>query len=426
MYTITHVYAKQGHAMRVYTPEEKTLQEIKELFGIHNTVYIAVKYVEDDTGTTDLYGLNLSRMLADTKLFACGTWSELGVAITDKLVYGYETLIPGYHPGRSLPNNTVAVCDPVSYGGFNVEYLDMNMSDYRNAYHLRWKMPDLVISQTADKGIQLKNCLATVNGVTNRPVWQNGELFIPGGSKLAWNTDRTHTPEITLVDTTQLGGYEVLKFDEVTINYLNRNNTYNAHCDWEIVLPEQYSMYKYTPIVILGGSIIFPDELPKKGARSFTISPETTGWRNTLAYQKTRHGQDTNRTGIIYTAEMSPEEYLKNIRTGNYPDACIILLRAFRVYVNRYPFDTWINHTTLSVNTPLGVLYHEASGTIRNYHSTRMSNRQELMFQNLDVLSHLELPDTQAQLILDNPREQVYRLPSLQQGNCQMITISGE
>ncbi len=428
MYILTHVYIRNRFSMTAYATSDITFSEVKEMCDLNTTIYAAVQKDIPGEDTKVMYGISLSRLIVDTDIFLSVSWSEVNAKLTDKLIQGYETKIPGYSPGKTRPNNSLVICDPSKYGHFTPHYVDIDTPDYRDAFHHRWKLHDLVI--TEDKKIDdvtLMNCLVSVNGITHRPIRNNNELYIPNGSKLAWNTDQTHTAELCFLDFTHLGGYEIVDLKDIKIIYRNRSNTFSSSCDWEIVLPEKYSLTDYTPLMLVGGSVVFPDELPKVSRRSFLFSPSTSSWENTYLYRQTRYYQDINRTGIIYETEQSPIDYLRGIQEqGRKSDACIILIKNSQIYVNRISFDVWMNSSVLSITTTPGILYHEATGTVRNYVLTKMSDRYELTFQNIDRLIKMDLKQSDKELAVAGQIKKRQSLIDLQNSNCQMITLTGE
>ena len=134
--------------------------------------------------------------------------------------------------------NRLRVLNPVSYKDYTTDFTSINTPTIINDPTKRGSLDDLVINASAD----LSNSLVAVNGVFHKTLLSNNSLYVLDGFR---NIRISGRKDVTLVDTSHIGGHTVLP---LTPNNVVQT-TYN---DWAYIMTPS-SIYGKTLFLVVDG-----------------------------------------------------------------------------------------------------------------------------------------------------------------------------
>lgn len=435
MYSVTKLYVVKRNNIEVLNTTDLTPVDFQQLNALNTVLYVAII----DSKTKKQTGLNYSRLITDNAICSKQTWNEFNADLTDSIVLGYKETIPGYIPGMNTPSNQVISWDAMnSLNTFNLNYADYQ-SGQEGIYPFRWNLKDMKISlqEGAKTYPDLGKCLPIVNGLICRPVYrkETNFLYALGGAHLFWQTGEHITPEIQLLDFSELGNIEVcniyahdIRRDEkdFALYFMNRTDSFSFETEW--YLSSSWSLHEYTPIIVLAGIPIFPDKYQTVSEFSLKFSMNTQPFHRALAYRKYLQAEPNSQAEIAYSTE-DLNTYFQNQLTkdpASISKECFVLLvKRPRLYVTRVPLDVWRNGITINLYTEEGMLQHDATGTIRVYHKDTLSDRKELTLQNSEEIYMADNLFEESQLAFIKPDCLHQDFKNIQQSNCTMLYLMG-
>lgn len=441
LYKISYLYVVTRREIKVLEPSDITPEEFRKYIDTNTRLYVAVHNTQKKKGEYVDIAVDYSHLITDQKQLITDTWEEFTENLTEELAIGYAGKVPGYSPGSVDPINQVVTWDVMN----TLNTFDVNYADYRNGYDgiyaLRWTLHDLRISIVpgASPFVNLENCLPIVNGVMCRPIYRRdkGYLYAQNGAKMAWQEGAPRTPEVQLIDFTNIGK---IKVEQIThprdghtdtkthLTFMNRQNMFDMNCAWKFTVP--YSLYQYSPILVIAGIPIFPDQYRISGEHEFVVSPYAVPLNHALQMIK-YFGDDPNTEADITYETDSLAKYIEDrtdINREEPPfDMFIVFVETSHLYVNRIPLDVWDNNITLGLYAQEGMLLHNATGSVRVYHTDTMSDRKELTIQNLTgyLSTDMKFEDKQYGAF---PGDKFTRqnIRNIMKSDCTMVHLMGE
>ena len=424
MYTSKYIYIESTSQINAYTVSEIKMSDI-QYRDINTRVFLAVV---DAYGK--LYILDYSRMMRDYSL-GVDTWQDLDKALTDKLVLGYSTDLPGFVPGTTNPRNPVVYWDALTtLNTFNLDYGDYITGRY-NIYAYRWMLHDLRISLQPEtiKAPNLERCVPIVNGFTCRPVYDktNKALYALDGAKLCWHDNGRNTPEVQLLDFTDVGDIDIVSIkdqDHFEVNSALATGLTTGH---RLVLSfSKHDTDEYTPIVVLGGILILPDEYKLSSNRRLIIDVNKLPLNKALPLRQFLQENPITKANVIYE-ETDPRTYLlRDFATELPSSSFIIFVHTPRIYVNRYLCDVWRNGITVDVRKSTGLLINEATHTVKNYHRDVYSDKAQLTTQSDEVILTDDAPFDNSHLTMTEPDCRHQSFQNINNGRCIMVQMLGD
>lgn len=385
MYNVNKIYLEQRNHIAVYNPDEITPSELANRVDVNTKIFVSVF----NSNSKKSVALNYSKMVTDYVTMEVDDWTAFNKNLTDKLVLGYTTELPGYLPGTINPRNPIKIWDTMSsVNTFDIQYCDY-LSGRANIFAIRWKLKDLSIS-IADNALEypnLQRCVPIINGFACRPVYRDEDkkLYALDGAHLCWHHGVHTTPEIQLLDFTSTGGYicESLHTDTHTTdtctNVYSTDNLYNFN-----FVNKNYSLYEWTPILSLGGMLIFPDEYEIKGEFTVNINLDRFPFNKALALKKFLQNEPDCSSDISYTS-IDPKDYLlKQFAKDISSDTFIIYLHISNLCTTRTHLTSWRKSITVDLNTTEGLLLNDATHLVKNYHKDLLPDRKELTIQSYE------------------------------------------
>lgn len=398
-YTVDKLYAVSSRRVDIYNPEDYTPEEFQKFATLFICLYVSVKDEENN-----FVNLAYNRLAVDnSQICRSSTWAEFAETLTDAIILGYTTEIPGYTAGEDFPNRYVATWDVMNtFNTFNVDY-----GDYRSAieslYAFRHKLLDLVISlKEGAEAPDFNYCIPIVNGYACRPVYREdkGKLYALNGARLCWQEGVNRTPEVSLLDFTKVGEMAVCnlyksmkepKANECSLIFCNRTESLDFACDWKIITPEKYPLTDWTPIVVVGGMLILPDEYTINNFTSISFNLMKLPIHKALGLKAYMEDRPNSSAEIAYESE-ALKPYLEVSLTKPEDDSLcsdcfVVFVKTSRLMVHRKILDTWSHGLTINNYGKEGILLHESTHTIRAYHQATWVDRKELTVQNLEDVS---------------------------------------
>lgn len=428
MATVTKLYRVERTKVTFYDVTEITPEEFQKDVDVGTTLYVAIK-----TESGSNVSLNYSRLITDTILGKKSSWFAFGESLTDEYISGYSEVMPGYLPGTEHARHPIQIWDAMN----TLNTFELDYGDYQNDRHgilpYMYNLPDLRISlyEEASQYPNLQSCLPIVNGFVCRPVYRESGnyLYALDGSRLCWQIGEHKTPEVQLVDFKELGEVSIHpiyltipkpEHDGFVLSFMSRTRQWSMDASW--ILTSKYDLSQYTPLVVLGGVLIFPDKIYNYNQYSFRFDVNDIPWDITLAYKKYLIDETSTPVHMFYNS-IPVEDYLKSQMQPDVfsKDTFVILVKTPSIFVNRIPVDMWRNGITINLYTTEGLLLHNRTHTLRVYHSDTYSDRKELILQNMEEVYVADNDIRKSQLAFVHPDCQHIEFTNLHDSNCTMI-----
>lgn len=208
------------------------------------------------------YVISLSKILTfvDDLNLTLPISTALNTLLTDAFVIRYND------PGIPIANdsgyyeNRLRVFNPISYKDYEVDFTSVDQPDIINSPILRGSLDDLVIKSSEI----LNNSLVAVNGVFHKTAMQENDLYVLDGFRTIRLCGRR---DVTLVDTTNIGGHTVLPLTSSNVS----QSTYNGRA----VITLGQSILNKTVCIIIDGYFYHLDTNVLKVIDNTHISIET-------------------------------------------------------------------------------------------------------------------------------------------------------
>lgn len=391
------IYRDPQGKLSIYEPEDLT----PEAFQLIGSTELGGLMLLDGRHYTEMTRIDYSRICTDHEEVAkLTTWETVEKLLTDndelRIGYSWNDITT---KRVNIPFSDVHVWDVMhTLKTFNIEYGDVK-SDVNNIFALRWKLLDLrlTLMEDAEETPNLETSIPVVNGFICAPVLRNREgedvLYARLGAQLCWQSGIHRTPEVQILDFKSFGGFTIHPFvfsvpdkEETptdstdTCSFINRTKEFDLNARWKILT--RLSLKEYTPIVVLGGIPVFPDQIELQHEHCFVIQPNLTPLNYALAYKaylKDKYVEARNAWSSISLQQYFSGEHLA-------ASSFIIYLKSSQVYTNREHMDVWSNYITVNNHTPDGILISDITGTLAAYNREELSDRTELTLQNQESL----------------------------------------
>lgn len=391
------IYRDPQGRLSIYDPEDLT----PEAFQVIGSAELGGLMILDGRHYTEMTRIDYSRICTDhVEISELNTWAEIEELLTenDEFRIGY-TWNEITTQNVNIPFSDVLIWDVMhTLNTFNIEYGD-EKSDVNNIFALRWKLLDLRLSlmEGAEDVPNLRTSIPVVNGFLCAPVLREREdetvLYAKLGAQLCWQAGVHRTPEIQILDFQNFGGFIIHPFmfstpdhEETptdstdTCSFINRTKEYDINVRWKILT--RLSLKEYTPIVVLGGIPIFPDQITLQHEHCFTIQPSLNPLNYALAYKAYLQDKYVNAQNAWSSTALQEYFSAEHLEASSF----IIYLKSSQIYTQREHMDVWSNYITVNNHTPDGLLISDITGTLAAYNREELSDRTELTLQNQESL----------------------------------------
>ena len=408
MYVVTDLQKVERNRIVRYSPESLEPRAFQELNALNTALYVTV--TQDGVSTA----LHYSRLITDRTLGQATTWEAFAAQITDAILMGYGIDLPGYKAGGSYPDKQIVMWDVMStLYTFTLGYSDY-LSGVTNLYPFRWKLPDLAIDlwEGVETYPKLSHSIPVVNGIMCRPYYdeQINRLYAVDGAKLCWQINSRFTPEVQLLDFSELGEVSAhgiylhpKRATDFQLSFTDRITHLNPYSEWKLTC-NAYSFKEYTPIVVLAGMPIWPDEYTLASEHIIQFELSHFPWNKALARRQFLTAEANSQAAVHYQT-LSLENYVaKHMDTTAFArESFVILVHTPNLYVIREYLDSWANRILVNHYHQNGLLVHKPTGNILNYHTSRYTDRTELCLQNEIELRAIDADFTGSQVAYEAP-----------------------
>ena len=440
MFSVKKLFTVHNSTIKIYKPTDYTPLEFQNMSSLTTRTYISVYYSKMIDGrTSNYFGIDFSDLIRDQHFTNCSTWDELCNNLTEELAIGYSRFkIPGYQDGEYYPKNQLVTYDALTcVDDFQLAYANHH-SERENVFSIRHTLHDLAIySPTRD----ISNCVPIVNGLTCFPYYneESKKLYAVGGAKLCWNQNGHITPEVQLLDFTDLGGMFISKLywnqtdarlvsKEIDTSVFFDNNTSD-----ELTLSERwlfktpYSLYKYSPILVICGVLVFPDEYFIVDEYIFRVDINKLPLNKAIAIRSYFTDTTNSDSGNTYGYQPNLIKYLSTALS--YPldlsmQLFAIVVKAHPIYIVRDIVDVWCKGYVVNSYAQNGLLKNMKNGCIENYHVQQMTDRKELSIQTREDSYIIDRDFIDNQVVFTNADCIHHQREAINKSsNCEMIYV---
>lgn len=390
MYKIQYVFKLQDQIVKKYKKTEITLEEIRNNTVLNTVYFISVK---DSTISyyADNIGINLSLLLMETIFNICTDWNMVEALLTERYVLAYKEAVPGYNANGGYRNalisyyvnqylETKTESDVTTTYKWKVDYFDYREWSKRSIAMFKAMMPDLLLE--GPTVVNHKNCIVVCNGHALYTEYvaattDHGEqLLVKQGARHLWSTTKNYQPDIICLDFSSLGNISKYPMS----SFKQYNTDYDGKKDIRFVF-DGIDLSKYTPVLVIAGSMIFPHQLDK---HSNTIRFNPRKCNISAMLSKKAFDQYKYLYGIpMYEADVSANTYVTTTMwSEECRDAFMILIENSRVYVETH-FDYQFANPYLSVDKTqiTGIVKHRTTGALLGYIDSKYYN-EHFMYLN--------------------------------------------
>ena len=412
MYVPTQVYIKKNRSIETFSVSHITPAEVyKQMDTEDVTVYLAVRNTVKVTD--NVFGINFSELITDTNIGHHSTWSSIAAALTQAYVLGYSTRIPGYVTGSDKPKQSLITWNMMStFNTFDLAYSD-HLSNRANIPAIKWSLNDLRIRIMEGAGVHpnLANCLPIVNGIACKPLFNErlNNLYALGGARYLRNE---YLPELQLLDFNPLGKLSVERIartdlatakiadNTTTVIHRGGNDPLVFHRPW--VCWTNKDLREYTPIVVLAGSIVWPDEIFFDNEHQFRFRLFDRNLNRIRVWGEFCQSISDTDAAISYRAsQIIPyfdKEFAKPADDGS-SECFVVYIKSNKIVVHREPLRTWRGGLLMDHYAPEGVLIRDITHSVHTYYSNTMTDRKLLRVQ-LNENLYFDSRDDNAEEIL--------------------------
>lgn len=319
---VTTVFKKHHRTIQQISPDTATPLHIRESAELNSHYYASI--VTDDY--EDGVYIDLSTMMQEQLIGQTYTWDEFYNTLTPALVDSYKIVNIG---SNSTTTKKTRVLHPLTAVGIDIQYCDKRDTTQFDLYYKRWDLPDLAISikekyKNDFHYINLQNCIVSINGVVCFSTFFEDKLYVSEGSKNLWNINRFTTPDITVLDVSEIGDLVALPLSKCKIIYNGQGEEIYDNII-KIQLPEGYDFDTYTPILSIAGKCMFADELSIPNINTIFLHPNRIGLQNRLLALYDNQSNYMNNTEIVHTVDTTIMQYLSQLGKTDRSDIYDVL-----------------------------------------------------------------------------------------------------
>ena len=452
---INYIYVITKSSMTVHVRDANTYGstqlfpytpiELQQDVDYNTSIYLSVT---TNVSTEEKIGLNYSRLITDYSEFTSySSWKEVEDHLTDKILIGYKEDVPGYKNLGTIPDKQVVAWDCMNVTNtFNVNYAD-RYSGLEGIFAARYHLKDLVVyfqddaAKYNDDGLpKLHNCIPIVNGITCRPYIAATEdkLYAIHGATYCYQQGIHRTPEVQLLDFSSIGNISkhsiytpssslTDRTDDYLVTYNSKSGDISFDVGWKFT-NLKYSLREYTPILVLGGMLILPDQLDILNEHTFMVHPNRFPLNRFFLYRTYLNNNYHSDAAVAYKSNHLDEYFTEQFSTTYSTESYVVLVDVPSLYIRRIRVDVWKNNIIMELYAQEGILVHDATNTVRVYHSTTLDDRKELAVQNMEVLYVSDNPtkDDQYLWVPADCDRQPTEIKNVQISTCTMLHVIGK
>lgn len=381
------VEQKKLQITEAYDTTYKTFAELKTSIDFNNIFFMLVKHNDI------IYTTNLSDLMLDTIIGKCTTWSQVLSNLTEELVNGYSTTLNTFlnvkskdtnglitvsdYPINSSIDSELLIHSVLVHPGITVSYGIHTKPELKNIFSLKWKLLDIVFTKSTSNELvdrlDFSNCIPVINGIIHYPIFYRDELYAVGGTKVIAPESRNQ--ELILMDTTPLGGMQVIKFTDCIIENMNDSDSY-----LKITMPENISMENKTPLMIIAGRLFFPFEFNRVNNTTLMIDTQQLNLNKIIL--KNNILREIFREGTTHITNIDTAINRKNLFIDNeHNDTFLILLNTPTVRTTIHNCNYRLNDNTFNFDPNCkGMLINKATREILDFTRIKYSTYDHITY----------------------------------------------
>ena len=203
---------------------------------------------------------------------------------------------------------------------------------------------------------------------------------------------------------------------------------FRCTCDdgeYNFSFDSNYSLYEWSPILVIAGMMIFPDEYVVKSEHKFSINLAKFPLNKCLGLMKFLKNEPNNDSGVAF-ASLTVKSYFTNeIDKLISADTFVIFVKTPNLCVTRTKLTSWRYNITVDLNTNEGLLLNDATHTVRNYHKDTLPDRKELTIQSYENIFIADNLYDESQVTFVKPDCNHHLFEDLNRSSNTMVSLLG-
>lgn len=424
MYSVRKIYIEQHRQMQIYEPADLSLKEMIAQVSLNTKMWLGVLNLDTEKYTA----LDFYKLITELTVDPDASWEDFDRSLTDKIIIGFESHLPGFIVGTERPSHPVKFWDVMGgYKLFEVGYGN-HLSGESNIAAVKWLLEDIKISilPKAENYPDLSQCLPIVNGITCKPYYLNGVLYGLDGSTYCYHGGKHYTPEVQLLDFSELGGFEISSLVG-SVGGDKRKTVTKIQSDKNTVqFTSPYSLYEKVPLLVLGGMLIFPDQLTIHNEFTFSIALDKTMIHKCFAYQKYLQNNYLDNSDVVVTSRAFLSSFIEHLAHGNTGDCFVAYINSPRLFVVRHKLTAWRHGISIDSVYHEGLLINDTIGSVVNFHLDRYTHKNELTVQYREPIYLIDRDRTSDQKIFLGVDCEHIPVNDLHRGSYTLVLLSGD
>lgn len=383
---------------------------------------------EDDV----IHVLDYTHMATYEKsIYRATTWIAIARLLTEQLVDGYEVHLPGFDGKFPYPRPDLIFWDATNVTKtFDLTYSEKH-SEQDPIFAIRYKQPDLrfKIRPTAPIVPDITKCIPVVNGVACRP-WigiDSHDLYACGGATYCWKA-HIRVPEVNLLDFSNIGEVETLTITNTTASEKEIACSYpSMGQEWEFTLDtEFYNLREWTPLVVIGGLVLWPDMIHRRSDAVFSFKPWEVPIERMLGWKKFLQAEATGTAAVAYDAEAIYTWFQQTLANGFSDHTFVVMVHVPELFVTRMQAVTYREAITIENYHLNGILHCENTGAIQNYHADELESKTVLKIAHGEDLFISDEPIPDVHEVFIKPDCKHHTFLRYQESSYEMLYIFKE
>lgn len=377
---VEKVYKRGKASFTSFNRDDFSLDELFRDVDINTHYYMTCLYKDEEID------VDLSLLVTDTSIGKCQTFLEVQDNLTEELLFGYRVELDIKDSGglkRSLQSFSL-----FSEQGISIHYADRRTPEDRDIPQFKRRYRDLILTDE-DGEKRVENYLVSVNGLLTVPMRFKGELFLRNGAKYLYSNDKTDTPGLVVLDTKNLGGYEIVNFSECEFTPLTEFKQFLIEGDLKIKFPNDRGLdySELTPILIFNNTLFTPDKFQRISMDEIVIHPYIMPLVNAKVEREVST-ENPLRGTCIYKNDVSLHDYFLESSKGKRDDeCCIILLKTKELFLDKKDVKRDFDDKTIFLSNKInGILVEKATKRIIDFTSVKYGEKNNLFLERKEEL----------------------------------------
>lgn len=381
------LYVSTRYTATAYTSDKYTPKEFEDKYLDYRTkLYVSFIYKGEQIA------LYYNRLITELNIPRT-TWDEFISHMTDEIIVGHKVVLPAYIPGTDLPHSPVKAYDVDKVFHTELAYGDAKNKTKVENIHVHSEIVDICMDfSKVENKPDVVNSLVYVNGVCLRPIaYQDDDLvYAVDGRKYAYN--EKNYPELLLIDYSSIGnltkhniirqGEEAFRPIPGDTNFYLEEDKRTTSSNKRFLLSSAYNLREYTPIVVVAGVCIYPDQYTVINEHTLSIDCTNIPLHLSLARESQLLANYMHRayhdTPYITPVTTLTEYLTRELTLDNDPLSStlfVALLDKPKLYIHRSETSIW-SPDKIQRSGYGNILLNKANGLIESYLSPAIETNE--------------------------------------------------